>query len=60
MENVYIIQVNDGLLTDEVYSDFDYACYICETMLGFRPKKADYMYDVEPMKFVRIKSMGFV
>lgn len=59
VDDVYIIFKNDGLLTDEVYSSFDTACHICEIMTGFKPTEADKLYEIEPMFYIRIKSMGF-
>jgi len=58
MDTVYVILINDGFLTEEAYISFDDASYICETMTGVRPTEADRIYEVEPMKYVRIKSLA--
>lgn len=58
MDTIYVILMNDGFLTEEAYTSFDDASYICETMTGVKPTKADRIYEVEPMRYVRIKSLA--
>ena len=58
MDTVYVILINDGFLTEEAYIYFDDAAYICETMTGVKPTEADRIYEVEPMRYVRIKSLA--
>ena len=58
MDTVYVILINDGFLTEETYTSFEYASYVCETMTGIRPTEADRIYEIEPMKYVRIKSLA--
>jgi len=58
MDTVYVILMNDGFLTEEAYTSFEDACYICETMTGVRPEETDHIYEVEPMRYIRVKSLS--